>query len=77
MIETMAKMYGLSEKEFLYRADGRIEWICKHGIGHTVFYPRGSNDVHGCDGCCKQLKKKKVTITSVEKIDNKWVKKHL
>jgi len=27
------------------RADGRMEWICEHGVGH-------GNHVHGCDGCC-------------------------
>ena len=40
------------------RSDGRREWICEHGIGHTVGVPEGKkNDeewwVHGCDGCCK------------------------
>lgn len=27
------------------REDGRIEYICEHGVGH-------SNDIHGCDSCC-------------------------
>lgn len=47
------------------REDGRIEWICYHGIGHTVFSPiKGKYAfVHGCDGCCsdkdcKQAKKR-------------------
>lgn len=36
-----------------FREDGRIEWQCKdHSIGHTVWYPKGSDSVHGCDGCC-------------------------
>ena len=26
------------------RHDGKIEWACRHGIGH--------GEVHGCDGCC-------------------------
>lgn len=27
------------------REDGRVEFICEHGIGHGLH-------VHGCDGCC-------------------------
>ena len=27
------------------RQDGRVEWICQHGVGH-------GNHVHGCEGCC-------------------------
>jgi hypothetical protein len=35
------------------RADGRIEYICAHEIGHTVYSP--NNDyIHGCDRCCKK-----------------------
>lgn len=58
-IKTIAKKYNLSEEEFLRRGDGRIEWICEHGVGHTVWYPKDSDSVHGCDGCCKKLKSKK------------------
>ena len=36
----------------LKRADGRIEWVCDHGVGHTVYAPFGGDFVHGCDGCC-------------------------
>ena len=36
----------------VYRMDGRVEWKCEHGVGHTVYYPEGSDDTHGCDGCC-------------------------
>ncbi|MFA5407072.1 MAG: hypothetical protein WC307_06970 [Candidatus Nanoarchaeia archaeon] len=39
-------------KNLIYRADGRVEWTCDHGVGHTLFYPTGSDEVHGCDGCC-------------------------
>ena len=28
-------------------ADGRIEYVCKHGVGHGIH-------VHGCDGCCSR-----------------------
>ena len=36
---------------FIEREDERIEWICPHGVGHTVYSPT-QNYVHGCDGCC-------------------------
>jgi len=41
-----------------YRLDGRTEWICRHGIGHTITVPEEHYDnpawwIHGCDGCCK------------------------
>ena len=29
------------------RANGRMEWLCEHGIGH-------GNHIHGCDGCCSR-----------------------
>lgn len=47
----------------LIRADGRIERLCEHGVGHTVgFLPdtpaaRWADNtvwVHGCDGCCSR-----------------------
>lgn len=40
------------------RMDGRVEWICDHGVGHTIWNPRDGKYafVHGCDGCCSQLK---------------------
>jgi hypothetical protein len=39
------------------RADGRKEWTCKHGVGHTIFVPEIYRDqeawwMHGCCGCC-------------------------
>lgn len=44
----------------LIREDGRIEWACEHGVGHTVGHidPKRESDkwmwVHGCDGCCSK-----------------------
>lgn len=35
-------------KDFKKRLDGRVEWICEHGIGHPVI----GFKTHGCDGCC-------------------------
>ena len=43
---------------FNKRADGRVEWVCIHGIGHTIYEPNLNNREgkyaysHGCDGCC-------------------------
>ena len=50
----MVKKYNLSESEFNLRTDGRVEWVCKHGVGHTVF----GEGTHGCDGCCNKLKQR-------------------
>ena len=43
-------------EELNWRADGRLEWVCEHGIGHTVF-SMNEDWIHGCDGCCKDLVK--------------------
>ena len=55
-----------SEPQFIRRADGRIERICEHGVGHTVdisgvryvdFDDERSVSAwwsHGCDGCCSE-----------------------
>jgi hypothetical protein len=45
------------------RADGRVEWSCEHGVGHTVYVPEPYHKikaywVHGCCGCCSQLRKR-------------------
>ena len=44
------------KKDLQWRADQRLEWVCEHGIGHTVFSPE-DYWTHGCDGCCKKLVK--------------------
>jgi len=54
-IKEIAKEMNKPESEFLVRMDGRIEWVCEHGVGHTVYAPPELGDwgwVHGCDGCC-------------------------
>lgn len=43
------------DSKLSFRSDGRIEWICEHGIGHTIF-SENNNFVHGCDGCCSKIK---------------------
>jgi hypothetical protein len=50
-IKEIAQKYNLSEDEFKRRLDGRIEWVCIHGVGHTIWSPN-NNYGHGCDGCC-------------------------
>lgn len=54
------------EPKFIYdivREDGRLERVCKHGIGHTVGHVRAkelAEDwiwIHGCDGCCREYAK--------------------
>ena len=60
-IKPIAIKLKLPEKEFNKRADGRIEWVCEHGVGHTVWAPTEygpSGYVHGCDGCCDEIYKK-------------------
>jgi hypothetical protein len=45
----------LTRDDLLIREDGRVEWLCRHGIGHPIGHKRGWKDwmgVHGCDGCC-------------------------
>ena len=46
----------LTKKDLIRRVDGRIEWVCEHGIGHTLFSPK-EDYAHCCDGCCKKLMK--------------------
>lgn len=49
---------NLPLNELQYRADGRIEWVCSHGIGHTVYAPKSMGKygfIHGCDGCCNKI----------------------
>jgi hypothetical protein len=46
---------NITNDELEYRADGRVEWTCQHGIGHTIYSMEG-DFVHGCDGCCLLIK---------------------
>ena len=57
----------VEEKELQWREDGRLEWSCEHGIGHTVYSP-DNYFVHGCDRCCQ-----KIRIPSVWKEDKNGV----
>ena len=54
-------MEAFREHRFIKRADGRIEYVCEHGVGHTVAVPGDKEDesawwIHGCDGsvCCEK-----------------------
>ena len=54
---------NVKEKDLGWRLDGRLEWICYHGCGHTVYAPpvkqtngkMFENWVHGCCGCCDMI----------------------
>ena len=54
-IKKIEKKYG---RTLDLREDGRVEYTCGHGIGHTVWVPPEYRKLkgwwsHGCDGCCK------------------------
>ena len=44
--------------DYQIREDGRVEWVCPHGVGHTVSHIDPAKLevswiwIHGCDGCC-------------------------
>ena len=61
---------------FNKRADGRIEWICEDGIGHTIYEPEFNNRsgrfayAHGCDGCCSDINKDDLMKLYMEQQNN-------
>lgn len=52
------------------REDGRLERVCKHGVGHTVGYVADNHPelkqewfwVHGCCGehCCREYEREEL-----------------
>ena len=53
----------MTDKVF-YRMDGRVEFLCEHGVGHTFSVPEKYIDEdawwsHTCDGCCSEWRKQK------------------
>lgn len=41
---------------YCFRMDGRVEFICEHGVGHTLHNPNDWGKwtmSHTCDGCCE------------------------
>lgn len=61
-----ALLAGDRTAEMIRRADGRLEWACSHGVGHTVAVPAVVADqdawwAHGCDGCCGRLLREGLT----------------
>lgn len=53
--------YEAHPLQFELRLDGRLEWVCNHGTGHTVAIPKKYQEqkswwTHGCDGCCKEMR---------------------
>ena len=55
-IKALCEKFGVEEKDLNYRLDGRIEWVCEHGVGHPIWWPTGGTSVHGCCGCCSRFK---------------------
>lgn len=56
-------------KADLVREDGRLERLCKHGIGHTVGHINQESwendkyvELHGCDGCCHNWRRQPKTL---------------
>lgn len=43
-------------EDYGWRLDGRLEWFCEDGVGHTVYAPDGYF-IHGCNGKCKAVKR--------------------
>ena len=57
--EEISKELNLPVDKLQRRADGRVEWVCEHGVGHTVYNPNDWGEytyVHGCDGCCTKIR---------------------
>ena len=46
----------VKREKLTWRLDGRLEWRCKDGVGHTIFSPKENDYTHGCDGCCRLIK---------------------
>jgi len=47
---------SFEELKYCFRLDGRVEIICEHGVGHTIFNPHDWGKwsmSHGCDKCCE------------------------
>jgi len=58
-IGELSKKHNLPINRLQYREDGRVEWVCDHGVGHTIYHPDKNTKygfVHGCDGCCSRIK---------------------
>lgn len=64
MPDTMENPKGIrvpvpDDDHVIYRADGRVEKICEHGVGHPIGHLRKWElwmGIHGCCGnleCCK------------------------
>lgn len=76
-IKDMSKKFNRPVEEFLDRLDGRIEWTCEHGVGHTVFAPKSMGKagfIHGCDGCCKHIREVDAKIDEGRKDPSKVCK---
>ena len=62
----------MKKGELGLRLDGRIEWVCEHGVGHTVWVEPKYAKInawwsHGYDKCC-DTKKFKVLKKRLKKV---------
>ena len=55
----ISRKYKISEERLKIKEDGRIMWLCCHGIEHTVYNPNDVRDkfMHECDYCCGSFDK--------------------
>lgn len=54
-----------------HRADGRIEGICEHGVGHTLYNPNDWGEYTFSHGCCgKNCCNTKEFIEALKKINS-------
>lgn len=58
IVVELQKKGVIKKEDMLMRADGRIEWVCNHGVSHTI-YSKDNYYIHGCDGCCRIFKEDK------------------
>jgi hypothetical protein len=60
-VKTVKELFPAVPGTFLVvRGDGRVERVCKHGVGHCIGVAPGVPweswmSVHGCDGCCSSF----------------------
>lgn len=52
--KTMNLKHKVAKEDTIIREDGRIEWVCEHGVGHPIGHIKKWErwmSIHGCCGC--------------------------